>query len=43
LPLIFGSGRLLAVADLWLDASVQAAASTAKRARGRLAWIRPEP
>jgi tRNA(Ile)-lysidine synthase len=42
LPLIFGGSRLLAVADLWLDESVQAAASTAKRARGRLAWIRPQ-
>lgn len=38
LPLIFAGTRLLAVADLWLDASVQAAAST--RARGRLSWIR---
>lgn len=43
LPLIFAGSRLVAVADLWLDESVQAAASTAPAERGRLAWIRPSP
>jgi len=41
LPLIFAGERLLAVADLWLDESVQAAAGT--RTRARLTWIRPPP
>ena len=36
LPLLFAGERLLAVADLWLDESVQAA--PASRRRGRLIW-----
>ena len=36
LPLIFCGDTLVAVADRWLDASVQAGAAT--RRRGRLAW-----
>ena len=36
LPLIFAGDRLIAVADLWLDASVQASASTSRR--GRIVW-----
>jgi tRNA(Ile)-lysidine synthase len=41
LPLIFAGARLVAVADLWLDASVQAAAGAA--ARARLSWKRGSP
>ena len=36
LPLLFDRGRLIGVADLWLDESVQAHA--ASRRRGRLLW-----
>jgi len=36
LPLIFAAQRLIAVADLWLDESVQA--SAASRRRARLIW-----
>jgi tRNA(Ile)-lysidine synthase len=36
LPLIFGGAKLLAVADLWLDESVQA--GPAARDRARLVW-----
>jgi tRNA(Ile)-lysidine synthase len=36
LPLVFGGRRLLAVADLWVDASVQA--DGAARRRGRFVW-----
>ena len=36
LPLIFAGERLIAVADLWLDESVQARSAT--RRRGRLVW-----
>jgi tRNA(Ile)-lysidine synthase len=39
LPLIFGGESLLAVAELWLDESIQAAAGTARR--GRLLWRPP--
>jgi tRNA(Ile)-lysidine synthetase-like protein len=36
LPLIFAAETLIAVADLWLDESVQA--SAASRQRARLIW-----
>ena len=36
MPLIFADGALIAAADLWLDASVQAPADA--RHRGRLVW-----
>jgi tRNA(Ile)-lysidine synthase len=36
LPLLFSGARLVAVADLWLDASVQAGATARRRAR--LVW-----
>jgi tRNA(Ile)-lysidine synthase len=36
LPLLFDRGKLIGVADLWLDESVQA--HTASRRRGRLRW-----
>ncbi|MBX5463114.1 MAG: tRNA lysidine(34) synthetase TilS [Steroidobacteraceae bacterium] len=36
LPLLFSGARLVAVADRWLDASVQPTASTRKR--GRIRW-----
>ncbi len=36
LPLVFDGARLIAVADLWLDAAVQAHAGSARR--GRLLW-----
>ncbi|HKD55132.1 MAG TPA: tRNA lysidine(34) synthetase TilS, partial [Steroidobacteraceae bacterium] len=36
LPLVFDGERLVAVADLWLDESVQAPAASARR--GRLVW-----
>jgi tRNA(Ile)-lysidine synthase len=36
LPLVFGGARLLAVADLWVDDSVQA--GRAARRRGRFLW-----
>jgi tRNA(Ile)-lysidine synthase len=36
LPLLFDRGRLIAVADLWLDASVQAGETSRRRAR--LLW-----
>jgi len=39
LPLLFASGKLIAVANLWLDASVQATADTKHRAS--LLWRRP--
>ena len=39
LPLIFSGARLVAVADRWLDASVQAGART--RRRGRLRYAAP--
>lgn len=39
LPLLYGGARLLAVADLWLDASVQA--HPAARRRARLVWTSP--
>ncbi|MGH8304667.1 MAG: tRNA lysidine(34) synthetase TilS, partial [Steroidobacteraceae bacterium] len=39
LPLIYCGGRLVAVADLWLDASVQAGPATQRRAR--LTWTDP--
>jgi tRNA(Ile)-lysidine synthase len=38
LPLVFADGRLIAVADRWLDDSVQAAAATQNR--GRFRWHR---
>lgn len=38
LPLLYGGGRLLAVADLWLDESVQARAGARRRAR--LVWTK---
>jgi tRNA(Ile)-lysidine synthase len=38
LPLVFADGRLIAVADRWLDDSVQAEAAT--RNRGRIRWHR---
>jgi tRNA(Ile)-lysidine synthase len=41
LPLIFAGTRLVAVADLWLDESVQAQEATPLR--GRLRWVRPPP
>ena len=40
LPLVFSGTRLVAVADLWLDASVQAGA--AARRRARLVWTGPQ-
>jgi tRNA(Ile)-lysidine synthase len=40
LPLLFSGGRLVAVADLWLDESVQAGPRARRRAR--LVWKRPE-
>ncbi|HYB63964.1 MAG TPA: tRNA lysidine(34) synthetase TilS, partial [Steroidobacteraceae bacterium] len=39
LPLLYGGARLLAVADLWLDASVQAGPRARRRAR--LVWTSP--
>jgi tRNA(Ile)-lysidine synthase len=39
LPLLFAGTRLIAVADLWLDESVQA--TRASTARARLAWHHP--
>ena len=39
LPLIYGGARLLAVADLWVDESVQAGPGA--RRRGRLVWTPP--
>ena len=39
LPLVYGGSRLLAVADLWLDESVQA--HPAARRRARLVWTSP--
>ena len=36
LPLLFDRGRLIGVADLWLDASVQADRTSGRRAR--LIW-----
>jgi tRNA(Ile)-lysidine synthase len=36
LPLLFDRGRLIAVADLWLDEAVQA--QPASRRRARLLW-----
>jgi tRNA(Ile)-lysidine synthase len=39
LPLVFAGEQLIAAADLWLDASVQAGAAT--RRRGRLKWSAP--
>ncbi len=39
LPLLFAAGRLLAVADLWLDESVQAQPHSTRRAR--LIWHAP--
>ena len=39
LPLVYGAARLLAVADLWLDESVQAHRATRRRAR--LVWTSP--
>jgi tRNA(Ile)-lysidine synthase len=39
LPLLFDRGRLVGVADLWLDESVQA--HDASRRRGRLLWRAP--
>ena len=39
LPLIYAGERLLAAGDRWLDASIQAGASTTRRAR--LIWHRP--
>jgi tRNA(Ile)-lysidine synthase len=41
LPLIFAGDRLVAVADLWLDESVQA--QEAAPLRGRITWLRPPP
>jgi len=38
LPLVYGGAQLLAVADLWLDESVQAGPATRRRAR--LVWSR---
>jgi len=40
LPLVFAGERLVAVADLWLDESVQAGPQARRRAR--LVWKRPE-
>jgi tRNA(Ile)-lysidine synthase len=39
LPLIYSGARLVAVADLWLDASVQATPRSVRRAR--LVWSPP--
>ena len=39
LPLLFGAGKLVAVADLWLDESVQAQPGSTRRAR--LIWHAP--
>jgi tRNA(Ile)-lysidine synthase len=39
LPLVFAGGLLVAVADLWLDESVQAGAQSTRRAR--LVWHAP--
>jgi len=39
LPLVYGGARLLAVADLWLDESVQAGPGARRRAR--LVWTPP--
>ncbi len=39
LPLLFAAGELVAVADLWLDAAVQAGPGSARRAR--LIWHAP--
>jgi tRNA(Ile)-lysidine synthase len=39
LPLLFSGARMVAVADLWLDAAVQAA--PAARRRARLVWTHP--
>jgi tRNA(Ile)-lysidine synthase len=39
LPLLFNRARMVAVADLWLDASVQA--GPAARRRARLVWTHP--
>jgi tRNA(Ile)-lysidine synthase len=39
LPLVYSGARLVAVADLWLDASVQAGPRTARRAR--FVWSPP--
>jgi tRNA(Ile)-lysidine synthase len=39
LPLIFAGAQLLAVADLYSDASIQASSRTARRAR--IHWQRP--
>ncbi len=41
LPLLYAGARLIAVADLWLDESVQATRASA--ARARLAWQHPGP
>jgi tRNA(Ile)-lysidine synthase len=41
LPLIFAGSKLVAVADLWLDESVQADGGESSRAR--LSWLRPPP
>jgi tRNA(Ile)-lysidine synthase len=39
LPLVFAHEQLVAVADLWLDAAVQAGAASARR--GRFSWRMP--
>ena len=39
LPLIYSGAKLVAVADLWLDESVQA--GPAARRRARLVWTAP--
>jgi len=39
LPLLFDRGRLVGVADLWLDESVQAHEASPRR--GRLLWRAP--
>jgi tRNA(Ile)-lysidine synthase len=41
LPLLYAGARLIAVADLWLDESVQATRASA--ARARLSWRPPAP
>ena len=40
LPLVFSGAQLVAVADLWLDAAVQA--EPAARRRARLVWTHPQ-
>jgi tRNA(Ile)-lysidine synthase len=43
LPLLYANDKLIAVADRWLDASVQASARTKRRARLRFAYRDARP